>query len=251
MVGTITVAEAGGGEDEAATPEEDEEGEATAAASPEQAGGGAMSVDVEAGDIYFEPSEFEIAPGGTIKMHNAGQLEHDMAVDDWGGIIIDVLNAGEEGEYTVPEDATPGDSFEFYCTIPGHKEAGMVGTLTIAEAGGGDEGAAESTPEEAAAAGGGGGGAASSVDIEAGDIYYEPTEFEIAPGGTIKMHNAGQLEHDFAVDEWGGEVISVLGSGEEGEYTVPEDAKPGDSFEFYCTIPGHKEAGMVGKLIVE
>ena len=32
--------------------------------------------------------------------------------------------------------------------------------------------------------------------------------------------------------------------------TVVINAKPG-SYEYYCNVPGHKEAGMVGTLVVE
>jgi plastocyanin len=231
--------QSGGGGQEAA-PEEEQSG------GGESAGGGSASVAVEAGDMFFEPSEFSVAPGGTIVLNNAGMLEHNLAVDEWGGEVIPVLASGENGEYTVPEDAAVGDSYEFYCSVPGHKEAGMVGTLTVAEAGAGG-GEAEATPEEEAAAAGGG---ASTVDVEAGDLFFEPKEISIAPGGTINMVNAGMLEHDFAVDEWGGVVIGPLNGGEEGSYTVPEDATPGDSFEYYCSIPGHKEAGMVGTLTI-
>jgi plastocyanin len=83
-----------------------------------------------------------------------------------------------------------------------------------------------------------------------GDLFYEPTEFEVAPGGTITLTNEGMLEHNLAVDEWGGEIIEVLAGGESGTYQVPDDAAAGDSFEFYCSVPGHKEAGMVGKVTV-
>ena len=207
-------------------------------------GGGSASVSIEAGDIYFDPTEISVTPGGTITLTNAGQLEHDFAVDDWGGVLIGPFTNGGSGDFTVPADAQVGDSFEFYCSIPGHKAAGMVGTVTIAEEGAG--GGEEATDEEAAA----GGGGAASVDIEAGDIYFDPTEFSIAPGGTINLTNAGVLEHDFAVDDWGEVVIGPLNGGESGSFTVPEDAAPGDSFEFYCSIPGHKAAGMVGTVTI-
>ena len=73
--------------------------------------------------------------------------------------------------------------------------------------------------DEGKSEGGGGGesagGGASTVEIEAGDLYYEPTEFEIAPGGTIKLKNVGALEHDFAVDDWGGEIVPLTEGGGE------------------------------------
>ncbi len=237
------------------------------------AGGGAEPVSVEGGDLFFEPNEFSVAPGGTITLTNIGMLPHDMSVDEWGGVIIGPLEADQSGDYTVPEDVQPGESFVFYCSIPGHREAGMEGTLTIAEAGGGGEAAApaeeeatpeggaatpmaspvdEATPEEggeqAAAAGGGGGG--TEVAVEAGDLFFEPTEFEVAPGGTITLSNAGVLPHDMAVDEWDGVIIGPLNGGESGEYTVPEDVQPGETFTFYCSVPGHKEAGMEGTLTI-
>ncbi|HEV2073097.1 MAG TPA: plastocyanin/azurin family copper-binding protein [Thermomicrobiales bacterium] len=274
MEGTLTIVEAGAGGEAAAAPAEEEatpEEEAAAASGGE--GGGEIEVTVEAGDLFFEPSEFSIVPGGTIVLTNIGMLPHNMAVDEWGGVIIEELDAEGQGEYTVPDDAQPGESFEFYCSVPGHKEAGMVGTLTIAEAGGGggaaapaeeeatpeggaatpmaspvDEAAPEEGGEQAAAAGGGGGG--TEVAVEAGDLFFDPTEFEVAPGGTITLSNAGVLPHDMAVDEWDGVIIGPLNGGESGEYTVPEDVQPGETFTFYCSVPGHKEAGMEGTLTI-
>lgn len=133
---------AGGGGEAAAAPAEDAatppEGEQEAAEvvveAPEgeqEAAGGAAEASVEAGDLFFEPSEFEVAPGGTIVLTNIGVLPHDMAVDEWGGVIIGPLDGGAQGDYTVPEDVQPGETFTFYCSIPGHREAGMEGTLTI------------------------------------------------------------------------------------------------------------------------
>jgi uncharacterized cupredoxin-like copper-binding protein len=53
-------------------------------------------------------------------------LPHNFSIDELG-ISVDVA-AGEEGEATI--NAAPG-TYEFYCNVPGHREAGMVGTLTV------------------------------------------------------------------------------------------------------------------------
>ena len=46
-------------------------------------------------------------------------------------LSIDVdMPAGQTVTATIPADAAPGE-YEFYCNVPGHKPAGMVGTLVV------------------------------------------------------------------------------------------------------------------------
>jgi plastocyanin/mono/diheme cytochrome c family protein len=102
-----------------------------------------------------------------------------------------------------------------------------------------DEGDAEASP--AASADG-------SILLEAEDPFsWSETEITVKPGDTIEVVNAGVSEHDFTVDEWG---MKEALSGEPITITIPEDAAPGD-YVFYCSIPGHRENGMVGTITVE
>jgi uncharacterized cupredoxin-like copper-binding protein len=55
-------------------------------------------------------------------------LEHDFTVDEWG--IKDPLAGGASTTITIPADAAPG-TYTFYCSVPGHREQGMEGTITI------------------------------------------------------------------------------------------------------------------------
>ena len=32
--------------------------------------------------------------------------------------------------------------------------------------------------------------------------------------------------------------------------TIPADAEPGE-YQFYCSVPGHAQAGMVGTLVIQ
>jgi plastocyanin len=80
--------------------------------------------------LRFSKATLE-APAGTITlvMENPSQLEHNIAVrgegvDERG----DVVGQGEESTVTVELEA---GEYEFYCSVPGHDEAGMNGTLTV------------------------------------------------------------------------------------------------------------------------
>ena len=204
--------------------------------------GGGKTIEVKAVDLASDPSEFEASPGDTIKLTNEGQLEHDMASETLDTMLIDVLASGESGEYVIPDDAS--GEIEIHCTIPGHKEAGMIGKIRIRWTG------AEIGGVESAPAAHGGEVPEKNIDIEAGDLYFEPAAFEVLPGDTITITSVGQLEQDFAVDEWGGVLIGPLREGGSGYFTVPDDATPRDIITFYCSIPGYRQAGMTGALTV-
>lgn len=109
-----------------ATPEANGDSDATPADEDAESGDTAASIDAE--DISFSTDQLTVKPGDTIEFTNKGQLEHDFVVDELG--IEELLQSGESTTITIPDDAEPGD-YEFYCSIAGHKEAGMVGTLTI------------------------------------------------------------------------------------------------------------------------
>lgn len=93
-----------------------------------------------------------------------------------------------------------------------------------------------------------GGGAAATFNLEAHDPYnWSTKKFTIEAGGTVTVKNIGVLPHDFSVDAL--KIAQPLDPGKTYEVKIPADAKPGD-YEFYCNVPGHKAAGMFGKLIV-
>jgi plastocyanin len=71
-----------------------------------------------------------------------------------------------------------------------------------------------------------------------------------APAGTItlRMTNPSPLEHNIAMDRPRRVLGQVVGQGGVSEITV--DLPPGE-YEYYCSVPGHREGGMVGTLVVE
>lgn len=92
----------------------------------------------------------------------------------------------------------------------------------------------------------------SSVDMEMGEMYFDPEEVSADAGSdlTINFDNAGNQLHDFTIDDFDGERVHVeVASGEEDSVTLTMPDEAGE-FEFYCTIPGHRDAGMHGFLTV-
>jgi heme/copper-type cytochrome/quinol oxidase subunit 2 len=103
-------------------------------------------VTVESNDIYFEPAELTISADTdvTVSLPNAGAAPHNFSIDKLG-ISVDIAPGATE-ETTIN---APAGTYEYYCNAPGHKQAGMVGTLIISE----DAAAApaDATPVPAAA----------------------------------------------------------------------------------------------------
>lgn len=100
----------------------------TDAGSADTASSGVPVLEIDAQDISFSTKEATAKPGDTITIKNTGVLPHDFSVDELG-IKVD-LASGESATVTIPADAKP-DTYTFYCSVAGHKEAGMTGTLTV------------------------------------------------------------------------------------------------------------------------
>jgi plastocyanin len=128
---------------------------------------------------------------------------------------------------------------------------------------GSDDGSTTTTGGEttggAAAEGGekaGGGKAAggSTVEFEAdpnGGLAYTTTEATAEAGETtIAFNNPQGLTHDVAIEDSSGQTVGQTELIGEGETSAKVNLKPG-KYTFYCSVPGHREAGMEGTLAVE
>ena len=84
-------------------------------------------IPVGAAEFAFDPAAIKVSAGAeaTVTLTNKGTVEHDITVDALGVKIL--AKPGETVSGTVTAAA---GTYEFYCSIPGHKQAGMVGTLT-------------------------------------------------------------------------------------------------------------------------
>lgn len=82
------------------------------------------------GQLKFEKSSLE-APAGkvTITMNNESDLPHAIEVEG-NGVEEEGETVEKGGKSVVTAELKPGE-YEFYCPVPGHKEGGMEGTLTV------------------------------------------------------------------------------------------------------------------------
>ena len=100
---------------------------------------------------------------------------------------------------------------------------------------------------------GSGGGASSSLKLSAdpsGQLKFDKTSLSAKAGNvTISMDNPASVPHGVAVEGNGvdkdGKIVN-----KGGKSTVSVKLKPG-KYEFYCPVPGHKQAGMKGTLTVK
>jgi len=89
-----------------------------------------------AGAVTVTETEWAIAfPSTTLKagkttlvIKNQGTIEHNFVIEGLG-VEVDAIPAGASREVTV--DLRPG-TYQVVCNIPGHLEAGMKTTITVA-----------------------------------------------------------------------------------------------------------------------
>ncbi|MBI5287586.1 MAG: cupredoxin domain-containing protein [Chloroflexi bacterium] len=105
-------------------------------------------IDVSLKNLRFTPNTMQVTAGQTVQVNvtNMDGTEHDMLVDGLrivkvgeagdghhAGATADMLvvhtMANENGSITFRTDQR--GTYQFYCTLPGHKAAGMVGEMTV------------------------------------------------------------------------------------------------------------------------
>lgn len=85
------------------------------------------SLDVVATEMAYDPDTVAVA-AGTIEvvLRNEGRLLHDLRISDQPFIIEATSGATAAGQV-----ALEAGSYAFYCSLPGHREAGMEGVLEV------------------------------------------------------------------------------------------------------------------------
>lgn len=168
-----------------------------------------------------------------------------------GAATFAVRYANEEQEHRAAELEKAGEEIEEAESEGGFgNEGGALGGETEEgeeEAEEGEEGPKEEEPvgptsEEAS----------TTLDLAADPtaLAFDKTELDAKAGEvTIDFTNPAAIEHNVVIEEDGKELAG-FDPITEGEETLSTDLQPG-TYTYFCSVPGHEEAGMKGTLVVK
>jgi plastocyanin len=130
-----------------------------------------------------------------------------------------------------------------------------LATLGLAACGGGDDNndtTAAATPATTAPAGGGGGGSTVDISTPSGsDLAFDQKDVTAKAGNvTIDFDNKQSLSHDVKVEDSSGQELGGTDLVADGTANATVDLQPG-TYTFFCSVPGHREAGMEGTITVK
>ena len=87
---------------------------------------------VEDGSFAYEQDSLE-AGAGTVNVtfDNPAPIAHDFCVEDEGGEELGCTDLIADGDTDIAEfELEPGE-YTYFCSVAGHREGGMEGTLTV------------------------------------------------------------------------------------------------------------------------
>lgn len=116
----------------------------------------------------------------------------------------------------------------------------LLGALALTACGGDDDARGGDAPAPAADA--------RAIEVVADDFAFEPSEITAEAGEELAVAlTSVDTDHDFTVEDLDFHVHADQGDTVTGGLTVEE---PG-TYTFYCSVPGHRGAGMEGTLTIE
>ena len=86
--------------------------------------------------------------------------------------------------------------------------------------------------------------------LELKSFSFSPDQMNAEPGETIKVKlKSIDMAHTFTLTELGINETINAGESKTVQIKIPLNAG-GKTYEFHCTMPGHQQSGMTGKLNV-
>jgi FtsP/CotA-like multicopper oxidase with cupredoxin domain len=206
----------------------DDGGEAAGASEP-QAAGAPANIAVVLSDFAIQPDLISAVPGQPLvfDVANNGNAPHTFAVDTGTGVeATQELQPGQTATLQVP--ALDAGDYKIYCTVSGHEDLGMVGSLAVSDTGG---------AVAAASTGATGSGGASHQTVSDGSVTIQEM---------LEGHEAGVKAFPAETEALGNQPLEP--TIEDGvkvfELTAEEirwETEPGvfvDAMGFNGTVPG-------------
>jgi glucose/arabinose dehydrogenase/plastocyanin len=205
----------------------------------------------ESGALYVAAvtSQRESANGSVWKLVSADQVpagattvplgepsQGDAEVDEFGAPVAeagDESNAAGETAEPVNEEAPVDET-----VTPGEQTAAAT---PISEPATGESATADSKSAQVS-------GGVDEIVIGMYDIYFEPDRIHIPANTDVRFifENRGAAPHNFELKE--GDVSVDVAPGESAETVI--NLPPG-TYKFICNVPGHKQVGMNGAIVVD
>lgn len=101
--------------------------------APAAAAGGALALAADpGGQLKFTKTSLSAKAGNvTIQFTNGASLAHNLTIEQGtNGPVIGATATFQGGSKTLTVNLKPG-TYTFYCSVPGHRAAGMQGMLTV------------------------------------------------------------------------------------------------------------------------
>ena len=119
----LVLAACGGDDDDTAAHDDGGHGDNAAVADD------ARVIEVTGDGFAFDPNEVEVAAGEPIAIAlTAADIEHDFVIEELDlHVVAAKTGETETGGFMAPEAGT----YTYYCSVEGHRDAGMEGTLTV------------------------------------------------------------------------------------------------------------------------
>lgn len=89
-----------------------------------------LTIAIAGNEFSYTPSAIVAKVGQTVTVtyKNTGKYPHNFVIDELG-FTSKTIKAGETDTFSFVPNKT--GAFSFYCSLPNHREKGMVGTLSI------------------------------------------------------------------------------------------------------------------------
>ncbi|HEY3829191.1 MAG TPA: plastocyanin/azurin family copper-binding protein, partial [Solirubrobacteraceae bacterium] len=197
-----------------------------------------------------EPLGLVLAPNGNIITSNGGD-----------GNMVEITPAGQQVAVQTADTKTGAGSLFGFVIAPKGKGIYFVddgeNTLNLLDEGRPASSGASTAPTQSttkAASSSGSSSTPENLSLEAnaaGQLKYNTTSLTAKTGKvSIDFTNMSPEGHNVTVESASGEKVGATPTFQGGSKTLSLNLKPG-TYKFFCSVPGHRMAGMEGTLTVK